>query len=77
MAKKQEKTPSAVDIDLRGGPRDGETLRVSIPPPPRLRLALPEWANYYQVGSSTVYEFDNRKPWVSLNAITPTGACLD
>jgi len=77
MAKKNEKAPNAVDIDLRGGPRDGETLRVCIPPPSRLRLGFPEWANYYQVGSSTVYEFDNQKPWVSLNVITPTGDSLD
>ena len=26
MAKKNEKAPNAVDIDLRGGPRDGEGI---------------------------------------------------
>ncbi len=67
--KVKQKEETAVQITFQGGPRDGTVLRVGNPPPPRLRLAFPEWCNYYRVGNSYSYKFDNETPWVSVNAL--------
>lgn len=69
MVKKKVKEDSSVQISFDGGPRDGTTMRVLNPPPPRLRLAFPEWCNYYQVGNSSVYEYNMEIPWVTVNAL--------
>lgn len=71
MARKRtkEKEETAIQITFEGGPRDGTAMRVGNPPPPRLRLAFPEWCNYYRVGNTSSYKFDNEIPWVSVNAL--------
>lgn len=71
MARKKvkQKEETSVQITFEGGPRDATAMRVGNPPPPRLRLAFPEWCNYYRIGNSYSYRFDNETPWVSVNAI--------
>ena len=71
MGKRKTKTKedTAVQIYFFGGPRDGKTLRVVNPPPSRMRLAFPEWCNYYRKGKTLDYEYDMTKPWVTLNAL--------
>lgn len=71
MARKKvkQKEETSVQITFEGGPRDSTAMRVGNPPPPRLRLAFPEWCNYYRIGNSYSYRFDNETPWVSVNAI--------
>ena len=69
MAKKQKQSNS-MQITFEGGPRNGDTMMVSaIKPPSRIRLAFPEWCNYYRRGESSVYYYDMETPWVSLNAM--------
>lgn len=64
---KTKKASTSVEIHLNGGPRNGDTLRVANPPPPRIRLAIPEWCNYYRKGDSLLFEYDDTTPWVSLD----------
>ena len=72
MAKKKLNKQTSFQITFEGGPRDGETMLVSaIKPPPRMRLAFPEWCNYYRRDESSVYYYDMETPWVSPNAMKP------
>ncbi len=62
--KNAKKQSSICEITLVGGPSDGKVMRMdSTRLPPRFRLALPEWANYYRVGDSYTYEWKDI-PWV-------------
>lgn len=60
----KEKINETVEIVFNGGPRDGlrmAVLKSAIPP--RIRLALPVWANYYR--RSNTFDFDYRDDeWV-------------
>ena len=60
----KEKANETVVLYFHGGPRDGlemPVLKSNIPP--RIRLALPVWANYYR--RSTTLDFDYRdEEWV-------------
>lgn len=49
---------------FHGGPRDGDTMSVSVVAPPFLRLAFPEWCNYFRrEDGSTDYDYDmDREP---------------
>jgi hypothetical protein len=66
---KKDKPENAVTITLSGGPRDGDKLRMKNPPPVRIRLAFPNWCNYYQVDDTLIFEYDMDKPWVPLNEL--------
>jgi len=46
MAKRKSKEPNYCIAMLDGGPRNGEQMRVVVPPPPYIRLAFPEWCAY-------------------------------
>lgn len=64
MARKKKKVTNEKDtaaiIQLLGGPRDGEEMRVSNPPSPYMRLTAPSgtWALYRRKGGSLLYEYD-------------------
>lgn len=45
-----------------GGPRDGDEMRLVNPPPPALRLAMPEWCTYEWNETKSVFEFVGDKP---------------
>ena len=52
-----------VTITFKGGPRDGDTMHVCNPPNAFMRLAMPEWANYFRIGDSLDFEYDmEREP---------------
>ena len=59
MAKSRKRAVNpTVEIEFKGGPRDGTKMRVSESSvPSQIRLALPEWANYYRVNSSLLFEY--------------------
>ena len=70
--KKKAKRSTNMEIAFSGGPKDGDTMLVSaIHPPLKLRLAFPEWCNYYKEGESSVYCYDMETPWVSNNPMEP------
>lgn len=63
---KAKKDDNKLTIHFRGGPRDGQTMVVDKNRvPERMRLALPEWANYYRVDDTDVFEYRDI-PWVPL-----------
>lgn len=68
--RKQQVSKNAILVLLRGGPRDGERIQLTKYAPNRIRFAWPEWCNYYRVGDSLVYEYDNERPWVSPRALS-------
>ena len=69
MARRKREDNSACEIYFVDGPRGGTNLRVVNPPPARLRLAFPEWCNYYRKGNTLDYEYDMETEWVTLNAL--------
>lgn len=70
--KKGKKKSNSMQVTFKGGPRDGETMLITaINTPPRMRLAFPEWCNYYRDGESSVYYYDMETPWVSVDAMKP------
>lgn len=59
--KKAEK--NYVEVTFRGGPRDGDTMPLMNPPPPFVRLAFPEWCNYFLREGTAEYDYDmEREP---------------
>lgn len=69
MAKRKREDNSACEIYFVDGPRAGTNMRVVNPPPPRLRLAFPEWCNYYRKENTLDYEYDMETEWVEVNAL--------
>lgn len=65
MAKKKEKKKTAEEVELVGGPRDGDRIRLVYPPPARIRLAFPEWCNYYLKDDGRMH-YDMSIPWETL-----------
>lgn len=57
MKKKQPKIPNDKEYTLVGGPRDGDTMRLIYPPPPVMRLAIPEWATYHYDKNLDTFRF--------------------
>lgn len=57
--KKKTEKQNWDEVTFIGGPRAGETLRVmNNPLPPFLRLAFPEWCNYFLRPGTLDYEYD-------------------
>lgn len=61
----EAKRPTFVEVALIQGPRDGERLRVSNPPPERLVLAEPEWAVYERVGTNFQYAGEGKYAYLN------------
>lgn len=59
-----ERLNETVTLRFNGGPRHGlEMIVLKSAVPPRIRLAIPEWANYYR--REGTYDFDYRDDeWV-------------
>lgn len=56
--KDESKVAHSVDVTFHGGPRDGDVLHFRNPPPPHVRLAFPEWCDYFLRPGTTEYEYD-------------------
>lgn len=74
VKKKSKKDEKVAEIYFFGGPRDGTKMRVVNPPPPRLRLAFPDWCNYYRIKETMDYEYDMDREWISPNALGVGGS---
>lgn len=64
MAKKNEPVKkTSIEVTFRGGPRNGDTMYLMYPPPPFVRLAFPEWCNYFLREGTAEYDYDmDREP---------------
>ena len=61
--KKKAAEKNFVEVTFRGGPRDGDTMHLCNPPPLFIRLAFPEWCNYFLREGTTEYDYNmEREP---------------
>lgn len=61
--KKDTTKKTSVEVTFHGGPRNGDTMHLSNPPPPFVRLAFPEWCNYFLREGTADYDYDmEREP---------------
>lgn len=62
--KKDTSKKTSVEVTFHGGPRDGDRMHLCNPPPPFVRLAFPDWCNYFlREDGSADYDYDmEREP---------------